>query len=198
MQVTNLIKDALVLLGRADVCERVDDQQKSEETAFIVKTLLYCLNAVLCELARFYFPLTSIDNITPSNGKIPLSSLGKTPVRITAVKQGAIDVKYTVFPTYIAVNVTGEVQVEYDYSPARVGLDDTVDVDYMSVCEDTILYGVASEYCQINALLESADNWENRYRAAIENAIKTKKTISSGEHHAPSSPTGLMPRRSWL
>jgi len=186
MTVKEIIRDALYLLGRVDVAEEYENGQTLDgEKSQVVKTLLYCFNAVQDELARAYFPLTKTEKANVIDGVINLTCLSEKPVRILSVYNGEYKTDWRVYPEYIKVK--GDlVSVEYEYCPAKKGEEDSVSFGDVAVGPKMVAYGMSSEYCIINGEIESANTWESKYRQEIDKALLQKRV------------SGRIPPRRWV
>lgn len=175
MKVTDVIIDALRLVGREDLAELVGDGGTAEgEGAEVVRTLLYCYNAVEDELARFYFPLVFREEKTAAEGKISYSDLTYRPVRIVGVTVDGRAEKFRTEAQYIEVNADKAV-VEYWYAPEAKELGGDSAYDGSEVGERLVAAGCAAEYCLLNGESVAAELWEGKYREAIDKARKTHR-----------------------
>lgn len=156
----------------------------SKEECEVLDTVLLCFNAVEDELARFYFPLSTKEKFTSSNGKFSYSDFSNRPIKILSVKSNGKEVKFEAGLKEIITAHT-DIQVEYGYAPVKKSLDD--DSAYGNeIGERLVSAGVASEYCLINGEAVLANSWEQVYRAEIDRL--QRKGVSSVK----------MPARRWV
>lgn len=174
MKVKDILIRTLNLTDRADIAAKISSGETlSGEAAETVETLLYCLNSVEDELARYYFPLQTTEEFVSFTGKFPFEKFSFRPVKIKEVKCGVNAVRYDITPQYLqteAKNIT----VTYEYSPSKHTLEDDGAYDGIFVTEALAAAGTAAEYCLICGEMQSAELWESRYRQEIDRAQKKR------------------------
>lgn len=186
MTVKEIIRDALYLLGRVDVAEKYEsDYVTDNEGQRVIKTLLYCFNAVQDELARAYFPLKKTEIAQSLNGEIKVSALSEKPIRVLNVLGANGTVDWRIFPDHISVK-SGQVTVEYEYCPDKKSENEVVVFGDGAVGAVMVSYGMVAEYCLINGEIENANAWEEKYRREIDNALSSQKV------------KGRIPPRRWV
>lgn len=186
MTVKEIIRDALYLLGRADVAEEYEkDCVADGEKKSVIKTLLYCFNAVQDELARAYFPLKTTETAQSINGEIKMTALSKKPVRVLDVTEANGVIDWRIFPDHISV-ACGQVTIEYEYCPDKKCESDDVVFGDSTVGANMVSYGMVAEYCLINGEIENANAWEEKYRREIDKALSSQKV------------KGRIPPRRWV
>lgn len=172
MKVKDVIISASRLAGREDVAEALGaDRELSAESRETAKTLLYCFNAVEDELARYYFPLKFVQELSSDDGIYPYSDFLLRPVKILSVKHGGRDAEYERFASHFKCGYA-TVTVEYEYSPGRKTMEDESSFDESTVSVGLAACGAAAEYCLICGEMQAAELWQNRYRAEIDRAQK--------------------------
>ena len=172
MLVKDVIRSAMRLVGRGDICELLSSEgQLPEEQGAAVQTMLYCYNAVEDELARRHFPLTATDKLTSNSGTYYFARFYHTPIKINRVYSGGARVKYKIFSEYLKADYPS-VEVEYDYSPAKKSLTGSCEFEGLDLGEMLFAYGCAAEYSLINGEIRSAELWESKYRQAVDGARK--------------------------
>lgn len=185
-----LCRDDLLekLNAQAEEVEEAEDGEEVEESAESaeiaagptyaedeIQTLLYCVNAVEDELARYYFPLKKSEALQSATGEYPFESFEKRPLRILGV---TADGKKTEFESLIGgirCDKT-EICVQYEYSPYKKDLDGESEYDGVTVGANLIAKGAASEFCLIRGETSCAELWESKYRQEIDLAQKSCKT----------------------
>lgn len=180
-----LIKDiaarALRYVGRADLSSTVaGGGTPTGEGAEAVETLLYCINAVEDELARYYFPLEYTEKLYAVSGKYEFTRFTHTPVKVLKVTVDDKEIDFTVYPTYISA-AENTATITYTYSPDKKSLSSESDYGD-DVGEEIIACGAASEFCLLNGEAEAAASWESRYRFWID---RSKKTSGTGIYIPP-------------
>lgn len=87
MLVSDVVKTALILVGRKDAADAVDTQSYLQDTSLshAVNAMLHCYNAVEDELARGFFPLETEQNFNTINGTVKFASFTHAPIKIVSV-----------------------------------------------------------------------------------------------------------------
>lgn len=166
MKVKDVIIHALKLTDREDIAGSLAEGGPSagEETE-IVKTFLFCYNAVEDELSKNGFPLVEEEQFTSVSGRVSFSSFRAPVVRILGVQSDGRETAYTVSSLYLKAEAT-RFTVKYEHPPAKKSLTD--DCEYgEEIGERVLAYGTAAEYCLINGEIKFAEYWESRYGAEI-------------------------------
>lgn len=173
MTIRNILTDALRRIGREELAiDMEEDGEPWGEDGEVVKTLLYCINAVEDELARYYFPLQACERLTSQNKLFPFSSFSKTPVRILSVTCGGKEVPHTLNATGIVADCA-QIDVTYHYAPKPKTIEGDSEFGDMGDGKITAL-GAAAEYSLICGEVAVADALETRYREAIDRAQKIR------------------------
>ena len=185
MLVADVIKDALIMLGREEDAEKFasGDYGEDGELSRTLAELLHCFNAVEDELSRGFFPLCREETLVCSGGRIYFTDFSRTPVKVVSVKRNGRAARYVIEPEYITA-ADGSYTVKYEYCPARKQLDGESDYPGYPVGERLLACGVAAEYCLIEGAVEESESWESRYRGEIERLRPYAK--------------GVIPARGWI
>ncbi len=149
------------------------------------ETLLYCVNAVEDELARYYFPLKATETLSSQSGIYYFKSFAKRCIKILSVTANGEKCDFEVFPEYLRADAK-EITVEYDYSPQIKTIDCDSEYDGVKVSENLIAKGAASEFCLIRGEMSLAELWESKYRQEIDLARKNGAAF------------GTLPPRRWV
>lgn len=149
------------------------------------ETLLYCVNAVEDELARYYFPLKTTETLSSQSGIYYFKSFAKRCIKILSVKANGEICGFEVFPEYLRADAK-EITVEYEYSPQIKTIDGDSEYDGVKVSENLIAKGAASEFCLIRGVMSLAELWESKYRQEIDLARKNGAAF------------GTLPPRRWV
>lgn len=175
MKIKDVMVSALRRIGREELAADVEDGgSPTGESAEIIKTLLYCINATEDELARHYFPLVAVENFSTNKNKLKFTSFAHTPVKILAVKSDGKEINFSIFPDCIEAEAA-ELEIRYMYAPAKKELNDESEFGALADGNLTSL-GASAEYCLICGETSLAEVWETRYRAAIDRAQKENRS----------------------
>lgn len=186
MLVKEFLNEVMRLIGRADAAEEMEGgTPPSAEVRRMQRAMLICLNAVLDELARGYFPLRAVQTMSSQSGEHAYSSFDNLPYRILGVTSGGKKIKWECLPLKLVCR-SGTVEVEYEYVPAALGPDDEFSYPDSSVGPVLVGYGVASEYMLIAGDVGRAEMWESKYRAEIDRQLSLLPV------------RGRVPPRRWL
>lgn len=178
MKIKEIVLTALNLLGRADVARAMESGETlSAEAESVADTVLYCVNAVLDELARYYFPLTNRESFCLTSGRVAFADFSARPVKLLRVTANGREIKYETAPRYLIAD-EGKIEVEYEYSPSKKPMDGDCDYDGVEVGARLVAAGAASEFCILNGEAVAAEYWEGEYRREIDRArAKFKKPL---------------------
>ncbi len=149
------------------------------------ETLLYCVNAVEDELARYYFPLKATENLSSQSGIYYFKNFAKRCIKVLSVTANGKKCGYEVFPEYLRADAE-DITVEYWYSPQIKTIDGDSEYDGVKVSENLIAKGAASEFCLIRGEMSLAELWESKYRREIDLARKNGAAF------------GTLPPRRWV
>lgn len=168
MKVKDIIIRACRFLGRDDIAAALQSGgDLTGETSDAAETLLYCVNAVEDELARYYFPLKTSENIYGVAGRFSFKRFSKRPVKILSVKSGGREISYKQYPEYLECDFQ-DITVEYCYAPEKKTMSDDSEFDGANVCEKLVAAGTAAEYSLLNGSVQNAELWESMYRQEID------------------------------
>lgn len=178
MKVKDIMITALNYIDRGDISAALaDGLTLSDEQSSVVKTMLFCCNAVENELARHYFPLENTQELISTTGNYAYTAFTYNPVRIIEVTQNGKPAAYTINPTGLRSD-SGKITVRYKYVPSKKSIDGDSAFDGMRVDEALIAAGAASEYCLLNGEISLAELWESKYRIRIDRAMKNFTGLS--------------------
>lgn len=170
MKIKEIVFTALRLLGRGEVAAALEDGEAlSKEATGTEESLLYCVNAVIDELARYYFPLVHREQLDLISGKVNFSRFAFRPVKILSVTANGKKSEYKVYPQYLTAD-GATAEVEYEYAPDKKGLEDDCDYAGFDVSERLIADGAVAEFCILNGEVSAAEYWEGEYRREIDRA----------------------------
>lgn len=167
MTIKEIVKCAFKLLGREDIISQIDEGVISAEEADNVQTMLYCVNAVENELARYYFHKTYTQSFSSKKGEYYFSAFEHRPLKILSVKAHGKSVDFSRTP-YLIKCEYNEIEVEYEYLPEKKELENGSFYEENELSKELIAYGAAAEYCLISGAVQLSKLWESRYREAID------------------------------
>lgn len=179
MTIKEIAVCAFKMLGRSDIAQTLAsggtlDTESAEKT----ETLLYCVNAVEDELARYYFPVKLSETLSAADGKYYFSDFSNRPVKILSVTADGKSVEYKLFAQYVFC-AEKKITVEYEYAPPKKQLEDKSAFDGTAVCEKLVAAGAAAEYSLVAGSVQLAELWESRYREEIDLARCKFRTHAS-------------------
>ena len=170
MKIKEIVFTALKLLGRGDIASALEKGETlSEEATRTADSLLYCVNAVIDELARYYFPLVHKEQLYLTLGKVNFSEFTFRPVKILNVTANGKKTEFKVYPQYLTAGGVS-IEVEYEYAPDKKGLEDNCDYAGFDVSERLIADGAVAEFCILNGEVSASEYWEGEYRREIDRA----------------------------
>ncbi len=186
MTVKEVIIQTLRLVGREDAADAVAaGGELDEEMTRLKRAFITYLNAVLDELARGYFPLDYVEDMTADDGRYVFSAFSKPPLRIRSVTCGGKKVKWRLCPDALEAD-SPEITVTYEYAPSALAETDEFAYPVFAVGERLVSYGMAAEYYLVMGDASSSQLWEGRYRSEIELLL------------SHSAVRGRIPPRRWI
>lgn len=170
MLVKDIIANTARLVGRADAADAIAADSGDGEIVQLTKTMLFCFNAVVDELARAYFPLKRSEYLVAPTGQYKFSDFGNTPTKILSVSWDGQEVEWHILPGYLQTE-SRKINVEYEYVPDKAELTTDFYFPEVNISDRLISYGMAAEYMLIQGEIGSAECWEKRYREEIDRAM---------------------------
>lgn len=184
MTIRDILLSALRRVGRDDIVDALESGgEPIGSSAEAVDTMMYCINAVEDELARYYFPLKCTETLRSTDNKtFYFSDFANTPVKILQVKSGGKEVKFEL-RTNCLIAGSAEIEITYFYAPKKKRQEDNSEFGDMGDGYITAL-GAAAEYCLINGEISMSEALETRYREDIDRA-RRKADIYSEAYIPP-------------
>lgn len=140
-----------------------------------VRKLVDCCNFVLDELQSDYAPLYKTQSVTVNNYCLDYSQLNCTLCEVYSLKdEGGNNVNYYYGEDGIVTNANGKMNITYSVKASDKGFSDNVEVGLTAIGARTLAYGVAAEYCLLNADYDEMTIWDNRYKSALQIALRKK------------------------
>lgn len=137
-------------------------------------TLQRCANLVISEVACEYAPPKYTQTITHKNGIVTLGSLHKDMLEfICATDAFGNELPVKVYSDYLKVPVDTE-KITYTFIPERLTALEQVPVGDRRITDRVFAYGAVAEYCLITGRFDEAVKFNNKYIAALKNAIFKK------------------------
>ena len=89
-------------------------------------------------------------------------------------KKGSV-VKYSVFPTYLALYNDKKVDIEYNCLPTKCELEQEVMVGSPLINSTILSYGVVAEYYLVSSLYDEAVLWRKKFEESLSRVMQNKK-----------------------
>ncbi len=179
MKLREVVDKAVFYLGLSDELI-LEGSNATPETNKKIATLIRCANVIQGEIASDYIPLIAKETVTSDNYELQYSYFSRRLISINSCLYKGRKIKFKVYPTYLEVSENGEIEVQYNYLPEDIGLDD--DVPYLATLSpSTFAYGIAGEYAIVNKMYEEAILFERRFKegmvsdTSIKNATYVKE-----------------------
>ena len=186
MTVKEVIIQTLRLVGREDVADAVaSGEQLDEEMTRLKRAFITYLNAVLDELARGYFPLDYVEDMSAEDGRYAFSAFSKPPLKIRRVTCGQRRIEWRLCPDCLVAD-SPNITVTYEYAPSALGEDDEFFYPVFAVGERLVSCGMAAEYYLVMGDASASQAWEDKYRSEIE-LLLSHSTVR-----------GRIPPRRWI
>ena len=169
-----IIKNTLMLLGKEEELEEVENKAESEyteQTKKVVKSLIKITNLVLSDITRDVSRLKAIDEITSDEFcRLHFDKLSHKAIGIKTVAQSYLQVTYNMYPDYIKVGCPNTLYlIEYYYENDKcTSIEDKIQMP-INITASAVSYGVAAEYASIHLLYDECTMWEQKFVRAMEN-----------------------------
>ena len=182
MKVRELLTGVAKILEDEELALAISTSTENQTPSVKVKAerLLYAFNLVISDVALNYLAPTFTENIV---GKFfNIENLSKVCKKIVGIyDQNENPISYKIVGEKVEVGKSNCV-VTYEYIPKNKGFDDDFEYQNKMVSERAFCYGVLAEYCLFTSRFEEAENWESKFRQAIEVKIDFKpKRIKAGK-----------------
>lgn len=133
--------------------------------------LLKCVDFIIDEVARDYFPLLKEEKMTAVNGKLFFADFSREPTAVASVFKDGRRLNFARLYDGLKLPESGEVTVKYTFKPFKATLDGETEWADSCVSERILAYGTAAEYCIAAGFDSDAEMWDKRYRDALERAV---------------------------
>lgn len=167
MTVKEIVKlcDKMADLGVSESCFADDSDGSEDEKA---QKLLCAVNSVLEQLYCDFACSLKRAKVSSQNGFIETATLRLN--RVIALTDGyGNNIPYRYTENGLAVP-DGNYALVYALLPNEVGWNDEVVLPTPRVTERLFSYGVVAEYLFMNGDVSASENWETRYKNALQNA----------------------------
>ncbi len=136
--------------------------------------LARCVNLVISEVACEYAPPKYTQTVSAVNGMVAISSLHKNMLEfICATDAYGNELPVKVYEDYLKVPIDTE-KITYTFIPERLTALEQVPVGDRRITDRVFAYGAVAEYCLISGRFDEAITYNNKYIAALKNAIFKK------------------------
>ncbi len=185
-----LIKEILYLVGKylgdSELCYETQDGYASSDGVEVMMPYIKLINLVQKRLATECFVLKTKETISVTKaGEFPFSSLSKPFFKLIKIMQNNKPVRFELVNSGVVLPI-GDFEIWYQYTPEQITFASSKVCDFNGkISERIYALGVASEYCLLNGMYDTANFFEEKFLNAI-NLIKMGTNLK------------LMPKRRWL
>lgn len=145
----------------------------SEDAQLIID----CVKSTVEEIADEFIPLMRVATATAVDREIVLSDLDENVNRVFSVKSGERERAFKCRYDRLIVPQDGDYAVAFSVAPAFGTLNDDICYTHSLISTRIIAFGVARDFCIITGRTDEANVWEQRFKAALESKLSTKKFI---------------------
>lgn len=145
----------------------------SEDAQLIID----CVKSTVEEIADEFIPLMRVATATAVDREIVLSDLDENVNRVFSVKSGERERAFKCRYDRLIVPQDGEYAVAFSVAPTFGTLNDDICYTHSLISTRIIAFGVARDFCIITGRTDEANVWEQRFKAALESKLSTKKFI---------------------
>ncbi|MBO4962893.1 MAG: hypothetical protein J6C97_03855 [Clostridia bacterium] len=138
--------------------------------------IIDCLHNVVLELASGPCKVKVVEEFVPLDKKIYYKDFSNKILSFSNIldKKGSV-VKYSVYPTYIALYDDKRVVVEYNCLPNKSDIDQEIVVGNTLITPSILVYGTVAEYYLASSLYDEAVFWRKKYEDALSSVMQNKK-----------------------
>ena len=177
MTIKDVLKITALMIGRGDVIKYLNDDQTASvgvDTVDSVNVLVGLANLVINELSCTYIPMVKLETVSVESGKIYYGNLSEKVLHVREVYSSlGTPVSYTETAKYIAVDLN-KVDVEYEYAPKTLGIDEQTGYEEKDVPARVLSYGVAAEFAISEGRFDDAVTFHKRYVDALSEILVPK------------------------
>ena len=179
MQVKEILTLAAQGLGREDLIEALESEERTSETEKELACLLRGYNFVENEIALEYFPLKAEETFACEGGRLAYTLFAHAPVNVHKVTDEAgKNVDFTLYSAYLSLPAeTKTVHVIYSYAPEKKDFGDESAFSG-SISARLMSHGVASEFLLANGRYTESDLFQKRYHDALRAAGILRRRLS--------------------
>ena len=174
MRIRELLADVAKILESDDLAQAIQDSTEGQSYEFSVKTdrLLYAYNLVLSDVSLNYVAPTFSEKVA---GKIfNTDNLSYACKKIVSILDAnGNQVKFKTNCNQISTGKSGVV-VTYEYIPKNQKIDEEFEYENKLISSRAFCYGICAEYCLFSSRFEEAENWESKFRQAVDVRIDFK------------------------
>lgn len=166
----NILLQCAELLNRDDLINEIKthtsiDEIENQQNQNDILRLISFYNYITKSIFDNYLELTTTENIsTDSAGNIYFSKLKYLPIKIIKLEKLSNNVNYIIYPNLLNTSLSNTIiNITYRYSPEELK-------DFKSaLCikdkniQNTISYGIVSEFLASKNLFSESDFWKNRF-----------------------------------
>lgn len=177
MTVKEVIQTTAIMIGRNDIVDYFNGKSSGTDTVENVSSLEGLVNLVINELSCTYIPLVKVETVIVTLGKVYFSDLSEKILHVRGVySQHGKAVPYTETAKYLSVDMD-KVDIEYEYTPKLLKLDDQIGYDEKDVPTRVLAYGVAAEFAISERRFDEAVTFHKRYVDALSEMFAPKNSI---------------------
>lgn len=182
MRVREILAEVAHIAENKDMKDKILLKQEGsiEEVAEKLEVLLSCYNSVMKSIALNYDEIVKTAIVYGKNANV--NAVADVFLKLVSVTDlDGNPISYEVIGNQIFVN---EERFEYTYRciPLEQGIDDIAICTRRVISEHAYICGTLAEYFLRQNRIEEAQNWENRFRQAVE--VKTdfkKRNLKAGK-----------------
>lgn len=168
MTVREVLTKVLGIICDDDIDLCVDSKKR--------KRLIDCTNTIYQELTEQYIELKTKEKIEVCDGKIYYATFSKRIKDILSINKNDIKQEYKLYPTYLEIDIKGEVEIKYTYLPTELTLDNELILP-PPYTENMLAMGISSEYFYRSGLVDEAIFYKNRYDNALVNLSRKRNSF---------------------
>ena len=181
-----LVKDIIILasefIGNNELAEGLKDNSLSDDQTLLSESLVKCFNLINNEITSEYIPIIKRETIKTENFKIDFDKFSNKLLKIISVEDKfGNKLKYKVIDDYVFV-FAKTVNITYSTVPQKYKLTDEFETN---IPERVYAYGIAREFCFLQAMFDDGDLWEQRFKSSLETLSKRISSV-------------YIPRRRWI
>lgn len=169
MKVRDILNDCVFKLGYAGRVDASEGAENGAEEMNILDMLVRCVNLVYAEMCVEYKLNVVSETVNFVDNKFELCGLTNKFAYAVCLKHNGRSRRIKQYPSHIESDFSGEAELEFAAMPPTLTADSTIPD---AVPSGVISDGAVSEYAYANNMLDSAVQYERKFKEGMSNIFR--------------------------